>query len=236
MAEEEDKKQEGGEPPPETILETKVQERDPDEAVFAEQAIQSYASEALEVFRDKIQTGLDGVVAWIDSQPNREELANGALTARMGQAFQHQMMQACSGQDTPIGAIAFRELDFLLDEAIRDEQDPSLFVQELSTGARDFAWYVRDNLQAILTNEWDQVRDLAYEGSRDFVPALHALGLPQFSWTAEGMQSGMIATGELVAQQRPRTQEEALEKDVEAEEQAAEQVMLEEEAKAQQAS
>jgi hypothetical protein len=236
MAEEEDKKQEGGEPPPETILETQVQERDPDEAVFAEQAILSYATEALDVFREKIQSGLDGVMAWIDSQANRDALAGGALTARLGQSFLHQMMHACNGHDTPIGAVAFRELDSVVGQAVRNEQDPSMFVNELSRGARDFAWYIRDNLQAVLTNQWDQVRDLAYEGSRDFVPALHALGLPQFSWSAESMKAGMIATGELVELHKPRTQEEALDKDVEAEEQEAEQVLLDEEEKTQQAS
>jgi hypothetical protein len=236
MAEEEDKKQEEGQPPSETILEQPVQERDPDEAVFAEQAIQAYATEAMDVFRTKVEAALDGVIAWIDSQTNAAELSNSALTARLGDSFLHQMIHACHGRHTPIGAVLFRELDSVVDQAVRNEQDASLFVNELSRGARDFAWYIRDNLQSVLANQWDHVRDLAYEGSRDFVPALHALGLPSFDWSAHGMKAGMIAMGEHVAANRPRSQEEALDKDPEAEEQAAEQVMLEEEEKAQQAS
>jgi hypothetical protein len=235
MAEEEDKKQEGGQPPSETILQQPVKERDPDEAVFAEQAIQAYASEALDHFRVNTEQALESVIAWIDGQANAE-LANGALTARLGEAFLHQVVHACHGKHTPIGAVAFRELDGLVDQAVRNEQDPSVFVAELSRGARDLAWYLRDNLQSVLTNQWDHVRDLAYEGSRDFVPALHALGLPRFDWSAHSMKSGMIAMGEHVAAHRPRSQEEALDKDPEAEEKAAEQVMLEEEEKAQQAT
>ena len=51
MAEDEDKKTEEEEgPPPEAILETEKQ-RDPDEAVFAEQAIHSYADQVLDQFR-----------------------------------------------------------------------------------------------------------------------------------------------------------------------------------------
>ena len=38
---------------------------------------------------------------------------------------------------------------------------------------RDCSWYLRDNLESVLSNQWDELRDLAYEGSTDFIPALH---------------------------------------------------------------
>lgn len=233
MAVEEDKKLEGEDaPPPEAILETEKQ-RDPDEAVFAEQAIHHYANQVLDQFRDSLETALSAFTAWVESQSAAEALNNAGFNAQIGDVFLQQMMSACGGKDTPIGAAMFEQLDGLVDQAVRQESETSFFVAALSSSARDFTWYLRDNLQAVLTNEWDQLRDLAYEGSTDFIPALHAFGMPKSDWSPSEMSSTMVAIAEKVREGAPKTQEEAVEKDPKQEEQEQQQILQEEEEKKQ---
>jgi hypothetical protein len=233
MAENEDKQlEEEDGPPPEAILETEKQ-RDPDEAVFAEQAIHHYAAEVLEQFRESVETALSAFTAWVESQNSVEMFDNAGFNAQIGDVFLQQMMSACGGMDTPIGAAMHDQLDGLIDEAAREEEQTSYFVEALSRGARDFSWYLRDNLQGVLTNEWDQLRDLAYEGSTDFIPALHAFGMPKPEWSPSDMQSTMVAIAEKLRDGAPKTQEEAVDKDPEKQEQEQEQVLVEEEDKKQ---
>ena len=106
-------------------------------------------------------------------------------------------------------------------------------MQALSSRARDFTWYLRDNLQSVLSNEWDQLRDLAYEGSTDFIQALHAFGMPRPDWSAVDMSSTMIAIAEQIEKGTPKTEEEAVEKDPEQEEEEKQQLLLDEESKKQ---
>lgn len=231
MAENEEKELENEEgPPPEAIL-TGEKQRDPDEAVFAEQAIHHYAAEALEQFRQSVETALSGFNAWVESQNAAETFDNAGVNAQLGSAFLQQMMSACGGQDTPIGAAMFEQLDGLVDEAAREEEQTSYFVEALARGARDFTWYLRDNLQGVLSNEWDQLRDLAYEGSTDFVAALHAFGMPRQEWSPADMQSTMVAIAEKLREGTPKTAEEAVEKDPKQEEEEQQQLLAQEEDK-----
>jgi hypothetical protein len=233
MAENEEKKAEEGQaPPPEAILDTEKQ-RDPDEAVFAEQAIHHYASQVLDQFRQSVETALSAFTAWVESQNDAEVLNNQGFNAQIGDVFLQQMMSACGGKDTPIGASMYDELSSLVDWAAREEHETSFFVESLSRSARDYTWYLRDNLQGVLTNEWDQIRDLAYEGSTDFIPALHAFGLPKAEWSPADMNGTMIAIAEKVRDGAPKTQEEAVEKDPEQQEQEQQQVLAEQEDKKQ---
>lgn len=234
MAQEEDKKRDEGEgPPPETMLQTEKQ-RDPDEAAFAEQAIHAYAEEVLGGFRDGVEAALDGFTAWLESQQDAAEtFDNAGFNAQIGDAFLQQMVSACGGQGTPIGAALFEQLDGLVDQQARDEHQASYFVTELSRAARDFTWYLRDNLSSVLGNEWDQLRDLAYEGSTDFIPALHAFGLPSRDWSPNDMQSTMQAIADKVRQGTPKTQEEAVDKDPKQQDEEQQQVLLEQEEKEQ---
>ncbi|HXU67857.1 MAG TPA: hypothetical protein VN947_00945 [Polyangia bacterium] len=234
MGVDEDKKLEEGAdaPPPEAILETKEQ-RDPDEAVFAEQAIHGYAASVLDQFRDSVETALSAFTSWVESQNDPKVFDNMGFNAQIGEAFLTQMTSACGGRDTPIGAALFDQLDSVVDQAVREEAETSFFVSSLSSAARDFTWYVRDNLQAILTNEWDKLRDLAYEGSTDFIPALHAYGMPKAEWSPADMQGTMIAMAEKVRDGKPKTQEEAIEKDPKQEEEEQQQLLQDEEEKKQ---
>lgn len=234
MAQDEEKKTEGEAPPPETILETEKQ-RDPDEAVFAEQAIHAYANQALDQFRESVQNALDGFAAWLESNEDPKVFDNPGFNAQIGSTFLQEMVQACGGKDTPIGAKLFGELDGLVDMAARQEHEASFFVNELSRAARDFTWYLRDNLAAILSNQWDQLRDLAYQGSTDFIPALHAFGLPRMDWSGAGMKSTLTALADKIKEGTPKTQEEAVEKNPEEEQHEKEQLVVEEEQKNQQA-
>ena len=233
MAEDEQKKVDGDQgPPPETVLETEKQ-RDPDEAVFAEQAILHYAAQVLDQFRNNVETALSAFTAWVESQNDPKVFNNQGFNAQIGDVFLQQMMAACGGQNTPIGTSMYEELEGLVDWAAREEEETSYFVEALSRAARDYTWYLRDNLQGVLSNEWDQLRDLAYEGSTDFIPALHAFGLPKAEWSPSGMNSTMIAIAEKVRDGAPKTQEEAVEKDPEQQEQEQQQVLAEEEDKKQ---
>ena len=236
MAENDDKKlEEGAEgPPPESILETEKQ-RDPDEAVLAEQAIHHYAADVLEQFRQSVETALSAFTSWVESQNDPKVFDNGGFNTQIGNVFLEQMMSACGGKETPIGASMYDSLEGLIDEAVREEPETSYFVEALSRGARDFTWYLRDNLQGILTNEWDQLRDLAYEGSTDFIAALHAFGMPQAEWSPTAMQGTMVAIAEQLRDSTPKTQEEAVNKDPEQDKQEEQQLLADEEEKNQQA-
>ncbi|HEY2749587.1 MAG TPA: hypothetical protein VGL86_33435 [Polyangia bacterium] len=217
-------------PPSETTLEVKEQ-RDPDEAVIAEQAIHHYASDVLDRFRDNLQNALGAFTAWVESEHSAETFDNAGFNAQIGEAFLQQMVSACGGMDTPIGAAMFEKLDSLVDEAVMQEEETSFFVEMLSSGARDFTWYLRDNLQSVLTNEWDQLRDLAYEGSTDFIQALHAFGMPKPDWSPTDMTSTMIALAEEARDGAAKTPEEAVAKDAKQEEEEQAQLLLEEEEK-----
>jgi hypothetical protein len=144
-----------------------------------------------------------------------------------------QMKSAFGGKDTPIGAAMFSELDGKIDEAVRQEPQTSYFVQQLSRDARDFTWYLRDNLQGILSNQWDHLRDLAYEGSTGFIHALHAFGLPKHDWSPQHMSSTMTTIAEKLRDSAPKTEEEAVESDPKQEEQEKEALLVEEEEKKQ---
>jgi hypothetical protein len=233
MAEDEQKKGEGAPPPPsETILDSAPKERDPDEAVLAEDSIHSYAVAALDHFRESAEKALDGVVGWIESQGSVDELNHNGVTARLGASYLDLLLGACGGKDTPIGAKLFEEIDSEIDWAVRNEVEATTVVGTLSRCARDFSWYIRDNLQYVLSHQWDQLRDLAYGGSTDYVALLHALGMPQFSWTGESLQSGMIAVAENVLANKPKTAQEAEDKDPKRQEQEQQQILVQEEEKA----
>ena len=231
MAVDQDKQlEEEDQPPPETVLETKEQ-RDPDEAVLAEQAIHHYAHDVLDRFRESLENALGAFTAWVSSQNDSKTFDNPGFNTQIGEAFLEQMLAAFGGKDSPIGAAMFEQLDSLVDEAVAQEQETSFFVEALSSAARDFTWYLRDNLQSVLSNEWDQLRDLAYEGNTDFIQALHAFGMPKPDWSPTEMSSTMVAVAENLRQATPKSAEEAVEKDPKQEEEEQQQLLLDEEEK-----
>ncbi|HWE30251.1 MAG TPA: hypothetical protein VHB97_19730, partial [Polyangia bacterium] len=192
-----------------------------------------YAADVLEQFRQSIETALGAFTSWVESQNDPKVFDNAGFNTNIGDAFLQQMMSACDGRETPIGAAMFEQLDGVVDEAVREEDETSYFVDALARGARDFTWYLRDNLQSVLTNEWDQLRDLAYEGSTDFIAALHAFGMPKAEWSPSDMQSTMVVIAEQLREATPKTEEEAVEKDPEQDKQEEQQLLAQQEDKKQ---
>jgi hypothetical protein len=208
MAEEENKNP-GDDNQPPTQEQLATPQRDPDEAVFAEQAIQEYAAWVLDAFSQNTQTALDNFSAWAQGQAATQNAFNDSgFFAQAGQAFVEQMMAACGGADSPIGQHIIGQLNGPIDQAVRDEAEVSFFVTELSRSIRDVCWYLRDNLQAILSNQWDQLLDLAYEGSTEFVPVLHHFGLPTAETNPADLQGQLQSVAQAYAASVPKKQEE----------------------------
>jgi hypothetical protein len=212
MAQDEEKKPgEGeGQPPSETFL--AEQQRDPDEAVFAEQAIHHYVNWVLDPFREQVISTIEGFAGWVASQNDSQLFDNGAFLESTGQTFLHQMNELLGGPKSPIAAYVASDLSGVVDMAVRDEIQASVFINELARGARDACWTIRDNLQSILSNEWDQIRDLAYEGSHEFVPLLHKLGLPPVEPNTEKLTHKLQHGAEEFRRSIPQKKEQAEEK------------------------
>lgn len=208
MVEEDEKKPGEGEdaPPSETQLQ---QERDPDEAVIAEQAIVHYANWVLEEIQDSVVDSIDAFGNWVQSQADPQSFDNRALFSELGRTFLHQMGKLFGGGHTPIYEHLFSQLDGAVDQAWSQEADAPLFIHELARAARDAMWYLRDNFQAILSNHWDQLRDLAYEGSTEFIPVLHHLGLPTIDFDAQHLTHALTRDGEAFRLTIPAAKEEA---------------------------
>jgi hypothetical protein len=207
---EDDKKNTGenaDQPPTEEQLAT--QERDPDEAVFAEQAILEYAAYVLDQFQQNTQTALDAFSSWVQGQTETQTFNDNGFFDQAGKSFLDQMMAACGGADSPIGQVVFSQLDGAIDQAVRDEAEAPLFVEQLARGARDASWYLRDNLQSVLAGQWDQLRDLAYEGSTEFIPVIHHFGLPTADMNPTDLSSSMISVAQAYAASGPKKQEMA---------------------------
>src|SRR4051812_46947393 len=86
--------------PNETILEK--EERDPDEAVFAEQAIHHYAGDVLEAFRDQAEMAMSQLESFVMSQTEKDSMNERFFLEGMGQVFMDQIMGVFGGKDSPI--------------------------------------------------------------------------------------------------------------------------------------
>jgi hypothetical protein len=207
IAEEEEEKPEA---PPEAILEQQ-QQRDPDEMVFAEQAIHSYATQVLAQFRETMEGGLATFEAWMLSQNAGKDFNDRAFMEDIGQVYLDMMMGMMGGKDSPIAQSFYAECENQVDVAARQQVDASLFVNDLSRATRDFTWYLRDNLQTVLSNQWDEIRDLAYEGSTDFIPLLHAYGMPQGTLSPSEINGPLLEEGARWQEAIPKQKEEVVE-------------------------
>jgi hypothetical protein len=197
--------------PTETILEKK-EERDPDEAVFAEQAIHHYANDVLDLFREQIDSAMSTLESFLMSQSDQSVFNDRQFLEGMGEKFMHHIMSAFGGKHTPIAQAVFPMIDGMVDESARD-CNALEFVHDLSTVLRDASWFLRDNLESVLSNQWDHLRDLAYEGSTDFIPALHAYGLPQMDFDAKTVTQPMEHYAAEFQALQPKKKEEQVEKD-----------------------
>src|SRR4051812_44793121 len=95
------------------------EERDPDEAVFAEQAILHYASDVLDVFQDQVSSAMSQVESFVTAQTQKEELDGGFFLESLGDTFLDQIMSVFGGADSPIAQSVFPMLDGAVDQAVR---------------------------------------------------------------------------------------------------------------------
>lgn len=209
--EEEEKKQEDGQPPSETILE-KPQERDPDEAVIAEQAIHHYVQFVLEHVEPAIESAMESMAGWILSQQKNDVFANPAYLMQAGQVFRDQMAAMMGYAETPLATFLLPIMTAPLDR-VDEFTKPEDLMRDLGQAARGGLAYLQDNLQSVLSTSWDQLRDLAYEGSTEFIPVLHELGLPSVDFDPQTVTQPMIAQAEEYKATLPEQKEEALEQE-----------------------
>jgi hypothetical protein len=196
--------------PNETILEE--QERDPDEAVFAEQAILHYASDVMDMFADQAELAMQQLEQFVMSSNHKDALDEGYFLESLGEKFLHKAMDAFGGADSPIATQVFPLLTSAVDQTVRGGNAQG-FCLDLASALRDASSYVRDSLQMILSNQWDELRDLAYEGSTDFIPALHAYGLPEIDFDARALSEPLIHKAEKHLEHQPKKHEEKVEQD-----------------------
>lgn len=209
---EDDKKnpnEDPNQPPTEEQLAT--EKRDPDEAVFAEQAIREYAGWVIDTFLQNVEQATSDFAAWVSSQTEQATFNDAGFFDQAQKAFSDQILSMCGGADSPVGQVMASQLNDTISMAIRDESEASFFIDQMWRAARDGAWYLRDNVQAILSNQWDSLLDLAYEGSTEFIPVIHQFGLPPADWNPSDLSGNLIATGEAYAATVPKKQEEAME-------------------------
>jgi hypothetical protein len=185
------------------------EQRDPDEAVFAEQAIHHYAEDALQMFRDQVDSAMSDLSAFFSAQTQKEDLDNGFFLQELGDAFLGQALDAFGGADSPIGRALYSDLAAAIGQAAFTESSHQ-FVHELKTAMHEATHNVRENLDSMLSNEWDELRDLAYEGNTDFIAALHAYGLPAIDFDGKTLSQPMMDASQQYLDNLPKEKEESI--------------------------
>lgn len=182
---------EGAPPVAETILE---RSSDPDQAVIAEQAIRSYAAERLSDWYGEMESAVNALESWIQSQGDdaKQVFADRGFFDSIGDGYVAQLMELGGGKGSPISDAIANETDNTISWAQHAESDLGQFINYMRRGLRDACWFVRDALPSLLSNQWPHLLDLAYGGSTDFIPALHALGMPSINFKASHFADKLI--------------------------------------------
>jgi hypothetical protein len=211
--EEEEKQvdEEGG--TPETILEGEKQERDPDEALIAEEAILSYVHEVMAAVGPQLQDAMESLSAHIAAEADATVFNDAGYLDMAGQATMDQIGEVFGGKDSPIAQAIMPDLSTKIDELMAAQATGDKFATDLGTACRDACWFVRDNIQGILASQWDQLRDLAYEGSTDFIPLIHQLGMPPMDTDSKAVAQPLMAASDEYKATKPQEKEEAAEKE-----------------------
>ena len=210
MAQEEEGKRPGEDeetPPSEVFL---APTWDPTAAAFAEQTIHEYATWVLDPLRETLADAFESFSDWTLSQADHASFNQGGFLDQIGRVYLDQMMALFGGSSSPVGRSLFSMLDGAVDQTVRQEVEVGPALVELSRAARDACSYLRDNFPAILSHQWDELCDLAYQGSTDFIPVVHQLGLPSAEVNGTEITNRSIAQAEAYRSSRPRAQEEAL--------------------------
>src|SRR5262249_49805914 len=132
---------------PEKVVEEA--QRDPDEMVFAEQAIQHYAEEVLARFVDAADGAFSMVNSFISSQADVAAMNDTLFLEGLASQMGEQLMAMFGGAGSPIADAVSPILIGQAEEAAR-YSDVLSFVGNVGSAVRDSAWYIRDNLQSVL--------------------------------------------------------------------------------------
>jgi hypothetical protein len=209
---EEEKKLDDDDDKPDKELFLEEEKRDPDEAVFAEQAIHHYVSDVIEMYREQVDAGISQLQAFLSGQTEKEQLDQGGYMDVLGQAFLDVAMDAFGGADSPVGRELYGDLAAAVDTGMSTGKAHA-FVKELKHGLKAAAHNIKDNLQMILSDQWDELRDLAYEGSTDFIPVLHAYGLPPIDYDAAQISAPLMDLSQQYLDAIPEEKEEGIQQD-----------------------
>src|SRR5438874_7847282 len=138
MAKDKDEKKQvdDGEDQPDKEIFLEGQERDPDEAVFAEQAIHHYADDVLNLFRDHVDAAMSELSGFFSAQTDKEELDNGFFLQELGGAFLDLAMDVFGGADSPIGRALYSSLAASVGDAAFSE-NAHHFCKDLKTALHD---------------------------------------------------------------------------------------------------
>ena len=198
----------------ETILASSTKE--PDQTVVAEDAIRHFAAERLSDFYAQIEGAIDSLESWITTQGEdaKSVFAERGFFDTIGDRYISQLLGVAGGRGTPIMDALATETDNTVSWAQHAESDMGQFLNYMRRGARDACWYVRDALPSILSNQWPQLLDLAYEGTTDFIPALHAMGMPGLSFKPTEFSDSLIAHADAYRKTIQPKKEQAIDQQV----------------------
>ncbi len=176
---EEAKKPEGDQPDAakEMLLE---QQADPEAQDQAEQSVRSYVGQRLGEFIEEMDNTFDGVEAWVlsQSEDRRASLNQGGYFDFLGARLEQELLNLAGGA-TPLMSALVGELHNANDFSARSTPNISLFMAGgPRSGLKYGAWYVRDAVDGLLGDKWSEILTLAANGSEQFIPALHLLGIP----------------------------------------------------------
>lgn len=210
----EDKKKPGdGAPPPtsETILAKPT--KDAGEAANAEHSIRGYLTERLAEWNEQMQDAIDTLDTWIASQTQEAQAGfdqRGYFDA-LGDRFLGELYDVAGGRGTPIMDALAGEANNTVSFAQHSEFEAHYFLVQLQRSVRDACWYVRDAAPSVLSNQWPELLDLAYQGSTEFVPALHALGLPLRNFKPAELSGRLVEHAQAWRDARQPAKEQATE-------------------------
>src|SRR5256885_5202969 len=115
---EEKKQVDDGDDQPNKEIFLEKQERDPDEAVFAEQAIHHYASDVIDMFRDQVESAMSELESFLSAKTEKDDLDTGQYLETLGSAFLDKAMDLFGGADSPVGRALFGELSSAIDQGV----------------------------------------------------------------------------------------------------------------------
>lgn len=243
--EEAEKKSDNNAPPPiaEVLLDTSDLNVD-DKTTEAESSMRSFIGERLEQFHAQVEGAIDSLEQFILSQSGEGRTAfdtQGAFEA-LGRQFMGELAFLAGGPGAPIMDAINRSVYDTLSFAQHAEADAQGFLYHMRRSIRDAAWFVRDNISAILRDQWLSLVKLGYEGAEGYIGPLLQLGLPSVSFDpalfadklvkdAEGFRDAHVTSQQQVVETLPAEKAEEPAKLQEAVQQEKE--IIQEEQKAQ---